>query len=297
MDFTGRMNISLYPEHKQFLKSCEETFISSYGNYHCSIEVNDRKLKYFKKDEMPKGVFSLANKLKSELNKKRDKIESLCHWVREGHVKYFRVGNNIKKSDFTLVDINSAYAQTLINFDLISNDTAKKLLNCDKEYRLPAIGIMAAKKYYEFYENGKMKDFDSEIKDELLRKLFFRICMEVACCMDFMANELKNDFLFFWVDGIVVRNYEKHAQTISDIMQNFNYQYKIESVKANKIAMNKNIFHIKMQGEKGEKEFQIPVEFSAKKEFDISDRLNEVVNTIVEKQNTQLGTQLAIFEA
>jgi hypothetical protein len=74
-----------------------------------------------------------------------------------------------------------------------------------KEYRLKLVGSLATIKTIFEIEGGEIKKISQE-KDERYRQIFFYVCFCAGELMTEIKKYLKNDFLFFWVDGIYFVN-------------------------------------------------------------------------------------------
>lgn len=249
------MNHRLFVQHKQFLKDCKSTFRAKSGNYYSCLEMpSERKLKYFVREKMPREVFTISASLQSELNKQIDTITEHVGNLKEEQVTYYRIGNLSNELDrVCMIDINSAYARALYNFDLISEPMLEKLLTVKKDYRLAAVGIMASKTMVEDYIEGILVDFFPEVKHPVLRKLFLRLCIEVSICMDFVAKAMGKDFIFYWVDGILINNFtpDKFFQ-VQEIISDFFFDFKTDFVTVNKIGISNSKFQLNYTNGKAE---------------------------------------------
>ena len=131
----------------------------------------------------------------------------------------------LKKAQETVfnIDIKSAYASVLKNHSLISADTYKYLTTLSKRDRLASVGMLASHK--EIFE---MMGHEAVSTEEIINEMenWFYFCVHQT--NEIMANcakILKNDFLFFWVDGIFYSSEKKEAQ-IKNYLISEGYGYK-----------------------------------------------------------------------
>lgn len=125
------------------------------------------------------------------------------------------------------IDIKKAYATTLLNKRLISNETFLMLDKLAKQDRLKVVGALATQTIITEIVNGEVIENPVIKCDTNLRNCFFAICKEVGEIMNNCATIAGDDFLFFWVDGIYLSNY-RHAAEIKNYLTSVNYSYSDE---------------------------------------------------------------------
>lgn len=152
--------------------------------------------------------------------------------------KYFQVANfeKIGSGEFLTFkncfefDINKAYYKTLYNLGYISSDFFHLCINLPKSIRLALVGTLATQKTIFYYEAGELKKFETK-KDDILRKVFFQVVEYVDRALDYFSKLAKDNFLFYWVDGIYLKDYERAQYHRDLISYEFNLDFSTEPVK------------------------------------------------------------------
>jgi hypothetical protein len=184
----------------------------------------------------------------------------------EGLISYFRLNlNNILNSNSSIIideviniDITAAYATTLLNKKYIDKKLFDKIMLLPKLERMAVVGMLATKKHIFDFEKGEQINCSVET-DAQKRNIFFEASHSVNEIMEYCANIAKEDFLFFWVDGIYLKT-DKYKKEIQEYISSQQYQYRTETLKnfTAHITENKTIFVTYEKGEK-KKEFNLPV--------------------------------------
>ncbi len=134
-------------------------------------------------------------------------------------------------------DVNKAYYQALKKFGYISEDFFNKCVNLPKKIRLALVGTLATQKTIFSYQKGELIDYEI-LKDDILRKVFFQLVEYIDNVLDLFSKLAGNNFLFYWVDGIYLKNYDralKHKNLISkEYNLNFSTEYLKELIVYNK---------------------------------------------------------------
>jgi len=107
------------------------------------------------------------------------------------------------------IDIKNCYWDTAyFHYNLFDKELYEKGLLVSKKSRLAAIGSLAkVKNIIEF--DGKEERKLPPVKSEKTEFLWNTICHKIGKTM-FRASKLaKNDFLFFWVDGVFIKDKNK----------------------------------------------------------------------------------------
>ncbi len=150
-------------------------------------------------------------------------------------VPYFLYGKNLKQGSVfdscINIDLTAAYWTTAYKLGMITSQLYKEGNKHRKQVRLSAIGALAKKKrVYEF--DGKTQTSKTIHRSET-EHLWDVICMEVGKVLIKASIKCKEDFLFFWVDGIYIRG--KSAATVESIFGNMGYKFKTKKI--NKIEV------------------------------------------------------------
>jgi len=141
-------------------------------------------------------------------------------------VKDYGVGERIE--DLIYIDINGAYWQTAHNLGIINDALYVKGLEVNKVVRLAALGSLAKTKDIWKYDGKNLK------KTETVRSpnenLWFAICKRVSDVMSEVVNAIGDDFVFYWVDGIYVKNKPEVLQGVMSKFIEKGYTSKFELV-------------------------------------------------------------------
>lgn len=131
-------------------------------------------------------------------------------------------------TDIIEFDIVKAYYQAARNLGYISNEFYTQCIELPKQTRLRLIGSIATSKIVFTYVKGKLTGDPYKKEDQELRKAWFHICKYVDACMRDLRNLMKEDFLFYWVDGIYCRNTDAIDNYImyASLKYGFDFEYK-----------------------------------------------------------------------
>lgn len=184
----------------------------------------------------------------------------------EGLISYFRLNLNnilnqhskINLGEVINIDITAAYATTLLNKKYIDKKLFTKIMTLPKLERLAVIGMLATKKHIFEFSAGEQINCHTET-DAQKRNIFFEASHAVNEIMETCAAIAKEDFLFFWVDGIYLKT-DKYKIEIQKYIEAHSYQYKTEILKnfTAEIKENKTIF-VTYQKEEKIKTFNLPI--------------------------------------
>jgi hypothetical protein len=219
-------------QYIETLKKKKKTFKVAITGYTTIIECENYKY-YFTKSINGKSIFNLYNKLIKEIKDRTgDKI------IERNKINYYKVSNYLIDLPFNEpielpevfnIDISGAYPQTLLNLNLCSQKLYSELMELDKIARLKIIGMIACSKSIYYYVNGNCESDEIKVNQNN-RNLFFNIVNNVGECINKCSEAVKDDFLFYWVDGIYFRS-EESKYKIFEIMKEFNYSYSEEKLK------------------------------------------------------------------
>jgi hypothetical protein len=146
--------------------------------------------------------------------------------IERGEIKYFRFSNKNYPENFVIVDLSAAYPQSLLNMGYIDNEAYKALMGLPKQARLQVTGMLATQKTVFHIEDGK--HVFTEVKESEFRNVFFAACHTVGELLNDCFEHFKKDSLFFWVDGIGVK--EESAEKVLKFFTDRNYPAKLEMV-------------------------------------------------------------------
>lgn len=142
-------------------------------------------------------------------------------------VNHYKAGTIL--NDLCYIDIDSAYWTTAYMLGVISKSIYTDGLDVKKPVRLAALGSLAKVKEVWAYDGDKFEKKPS-IRSVETENIWFAICKKVSDVMNEVARELKEDFVFYWVDGIYVSNKPKVVQKVISIFQKHGYFSKSELI-------------------------------------------------------------------
>lgn len=143
------------------------------------------------------------------------------------------------------VDINSAYLTALFNEKIISGETFQYINSITKKSkklkmsRLKSVGLFAKNPINMIFENGIIKEFEYKKSD--LAWIFFLACKKTEEIMNICRLFSKENYLFYWVDGIFVK---ENPEPLVQLMKKYGLDSKIEIVE-NLRVYKKNLFYNK----------------------------------------------------
>ncbi len=151
--------------------------------------------------------------------------------------KDLRIGNVFE--NVTNIDLSSAYWETANKMGLLSKAIYKEGLKVPKQVRLAAIGSLA-KRVRSFEFDGKKVTKLPDIINENTEFLWDAICTRVAKVLLDTAGLCGKDFIFFWVDGIYVKN--SAIAKVERSFANAGYHFKASPLK--KIEITEKHIHV-----------------------------------------------------
>lgn len=126
------------------------------------------------------------------------------------------------------VDLNSAYAQTMINLGLITNEFYQKVIALPKSLRLRILGSMATKTTVQIYSGYECLDSYVDKKNDDLSRIWKIICHETAEVLRKTIAKTANEiWLGYWVDAIYLQGSTQQATEVQATMKDLGYDSKI----------------------------------------------------------------------
>lgn len=198
-------------------------------------------------------------------------------------VNKFKVGDVLE--DLYCVDIDSAYWKTALNLGVISDDIYKKGLDMGKVVRLAALGSLAKKKDIWVYDGKSFKK--QETVKSPYENIWFAICKKISDIMNDIVKSIGDDFVFYWVDGIYVKQSPGLIDKIVTKFKDKGYSVHFEYVP--KVSFHKDGFTVQGELVSDVKNFSYDIEGQGTKSKPISQylenqRLIEVANKYVYKK-------------
>jgi hypothetical protein len=174
---------------------------------------------------------SFINSVRNHIDKYAKSIDFIDTYYAGEEINYIRVneykvGERIE--DLIYVDINGAYWQTAHNLGIISDKLYLRGLDVGKIVRLAALGSLAKKKDIWKFDGNDFKKMET-IKNPN-ENLWFAICKRVSDVMGQVVSAIGDDFVFYWVDGIYVKNTPEVLQTVLGKFIEQGYTSKFEKI-------------------------------------------------------------------
>ena len=207
-------------------------------NYTTEIKLIDTGHSYF---------FSANSKLNFKLfgtlsTLKKETANVTIAEDNEKNISYYSINkNNFKAAnnkgsykEVFNIDITAAYVTVLKNKNYISEALYTKILKLPKMDRLAIVGMLATKKVIYEIRDGKEKSARIET-DKERRKIFFEASKVIDEILFECREAAGKSFLFFWVDGIYLKDKAAHDKIKSilaanklnykeQVLTNFNYE-------------------------------------------------------------------------
>ena len=227
---SGQIKCLVYLKKDFTLKTTTNSTIISYDNYtivyssHTITKwemILQKQLKLLAKKRLPfihipDGSFKI----------------NYCSFAKDFNYMQETKGQVFSIKNVAEVDITKAYYYTAFNIGLIDETFFNHCMELRKDVRLRLIGSMATCKVIREFKKGKVVNSNIE-EDIKLRRAWFYICSIVDRCLRKCMEAIKDDFLFYWVDGIYYRYKNKdysqdyNTKKIIRIFRRFNYKHKV----------------------------------------------------------------------
>lgn len=269
--------------------SAEYTIKVVNGNYELISKMF--KQKTFKKNEYTPDELRFIKSVRSYVNK--EEIYALPHFQDNQifaddvhYVKVARVPRFEKFENVCEVDIDQAYWETAYQLGVVSEEIYAKGSkgNISKKARLTALGSLARKAYnYKFIGDDLIET--TVDKEPLLENLWFTICKRVSDVMHKVIEELGDDFIFYWVDGIYFKNKPENVAKAMQVFIENGYNSKFKRI--NQIYFHKKGFTVNDYGNI-KREFTFPnynkkgARINYAENFKIAKVANDIINKNVD---------------
>lgn len=228
-----------------------------------------KDVKYFYSiEDIPNEFLYLYKQIKEEIKKnilqknlkvpirKKSKYFDIFNMDTMG-LGEFKTFDNIIESD-----INKAYYKVLFILGYISEDFYKKCITLPKKVRLSLVGSIATYKYFDFYEAGELiEDKSYDEKDKLLRNVFFHCVNYTDNALSDFQNLAGDYFIFYWVDGIYLKNYPLLRMHLYMIEETYNIDFEtcfLNRIVALKTEDNLNLIGVQKNAGDKIKVFNFP---------------------------------------
>lgn len=182
----------------------------------------------------------MKNEVQKNINEKKlmppEKSKSLYFKVK--NFEPIGLGEFYKFENCLEFDINKAYYRALFVLGYIGEKFYKTCIELPKHVRLALVGTLATQKTIFYYENGELKNFVTK-KNDILRRVFFQLVSFVDKILNMFSELAGDNFIFYWVDGIYLKNYPRAKQHKAILSKKFNIDFSLEPIK-NAMIINKS---------------------------------------------------------
>lgn len=220
------------------LKKLKKDFTVKMTSNSTEVVYNGMKFLY-SLTEFQKKHLGLFMKMKSRVTKAIKEKGIIVPEVR--HAKYFDCaqfrplgkGEHLTYNNVLELDINKAYYRVLYNLGYIEEDFYLECINLPKKIRLALVGSLATQKSIFNYEKGILiepEDGNYVTKNEVLRKVFFQLVSEVDEALTVFQKLAGENFIFYWVDGIYLKEYETLNFDKKILENKYNIEFSIEKI-------------------------------------------------------------------
>jgi len=205
-----------------------------------STEVNYNGMKFlYSLTEFQKRHLGLFQKMKSRVTKSIKEKGIIVPTIQ--HAKYFDCaqfkplerGEHFTYNNVLELDINKAYYRVLYNLGYIEEDFYNECINLPKKIRLALVGSLATQKSIFNYVNGEIVEPEDGIyitKNEVLRNVFFQLVSEVDEALTVFQKLAAENFIFYWVDGIYLKEYPNLNFDKKVLENKYNIEFSIEDI-------------------------------------------------------------------
>lgn len=147
--------------------------------------------------------------------------------IPQSVIRYYNLNNNeFFFERAILIDINAAYPTALKNTGIISNETFNFLMRLKKIQRLKAIGMLASSKFVYEFEKGELISTRKTDRNKYA-DIYFYASYEIGEILQKCSVLNKNDFLFYWFDGIYIRPNWIYAAEIMKLLKENNFEFSV----------------------------------------------------------------------
>lgn len=149
------------------------------------------------------------------------------------HVSYFKWNKGIINDgtflDTIEIDVNGAYWEIALKLGYINKSLYEEGLKVDKKIRLIALGSLATKKMFYYFDGEKMNFLEEKSNgktNEITRSYFFHVAYELGKIMSNVINKVGSESIYFyWVDAFFLKSYAKPA--IIEEFKNYGLKVKV----------------------------------------------------------------------
>lgn len=226
-----------------------EMFVSNY-TAKFKTELFERK---FVHNMQSNRAFACYAKIKSDVKDKpipEVDIERLSYFVHD-----------FKKSEYVgdviNIDLKSAYATVLYRDGFISRSTYDYICAGSKQERLVGVGMLASKKQYFKFDNGKIINNDEIVSPT--SNFFFYAVHRTAEIMGELKTICGNSYLFTWVDGIYLLPDSKVQSECLEFIESIGFKSSCDPLTEFEVKVSKKQVSVNFKKGGVPKPFNLPL--------------------------------------
>lgn len=208
------------------------TLSSTNGNYQLESKYI-KKRTYQATQTVTPTELGFVNRVRNHVKREGIALNFVNQYF-ESDIVYMETRTDIRNQtikNVVEIDIDQAYWDTALQLGVLDEKLYAMGLSeeISKRARLVALGSLAKKVYHYRFHGRQMIGSDVE-RSEDTENIWFTICKRVSDVMLEIAEAIGDDYIFFWVDGIYLKNNSESIAKAQEIIEKWNYQSKIKEI-------------------------------------------------------------------
>jgi len=218
----------------KFLSSNDMAFTLSSTNGNYNLESKYIKKRTFQASQtVTPTELGFVNRVRNHVKREGVALNFVNQYF-ESDIVYMETRTDLKNqtlTDIVEIDIDQAYWDTALQLGVLNEKLYAMGLSeeISKRARLVALGSLAKKVYHYRFQGRQMISSDIERSEET-ENIWFTICKRVSDVMLEIAQAVGDDYIFFWVDGIYIKNNPESIAKTQQIIEKWQYQSKIKAI-------------------------------------------------------------------
>lgn len=245
----------------EYLHEREIPYEVAIGSSSAVLKVNG-KTQLFTKDKTNRAkALAMTKRLKKDIDPVLHEFEEFN--IQPSDVDYYEINENVHHSKEAVnIDISSAYPSVLAMTGAINKANERRLFDLPKKDRLVSMGTLAYEPLCINFDGERITDY--YVRKNIYRPVFF-YCVKIISDLMHEIKEkiLKEDFIFYWVDGIYFNNNPKKEAQIKDFLNKKGFKYSRDHLTDLKSEFKGDGYQFNYKKENKEKTVFIPAFSSA----------------------------------
>lgn len=223
--------------YKKYLYLCRsgKEFTHTHTQRTTKIQVGN-EVYYWGGSDYKAKEWHLQRKLKNEIRQNIKEKGLVVPKYTEDDIRYYNYSDYVFSLPLDYVmngiveyDVNKAYYQCAYNLGYMSEELYNECIKLPKKIRLRFIGTIATFKRKYHKKGFKIIDYE-EIVDKDLRDVWFHICKNVDMCLSEFKQLVGDRFLFYYVDGIYLKNGD-YSEELNYLYSKYSFIFKKEDTR------------------------------------------------------------------